>query len=226
MHDLFCFLDFILNTALFFDFPSSGSSITSPSPSKQSKTKKHTPTSPPDMSEMIENYYTKKNKRKKRPEPLYEDDELNSHLLNNFQKVSKSKSSNAVTPSTQNIGDDKTKYTLSGKHLFTTKKTQEGAFKLIPSKNFTGTLIVHRKDKNGKLIKNQADIIVFKNGKPVKISTPKTGKSMVANLEGLKKEANAINILPHHQTEIKRTQSISAPSTPSINSPQHKQRNM
>jgi len=97
----------------------------------------------------------------------------------------------------------------------------EGKFKFAPKGNFTGTLTVHRKDANGKIIPEQADIVEYANGKPIRIQLANIGKSQIANIDGIQKEVGQHKIrlpevkLPFGPTEVRRgPQSLVPPVLP------------
>jgi hypothetical protein len=82
---------------------------------------------------------------------------------------------------------DKSTYTYNGAILIQ-HVDAEGNFTFRPIEKFTGVLMVHRSIK-GKFYPKQIDVVEYKNGIPVAVSKATKGKSRIANIDLLEKQA-------------------------------------
>ena len=69
------------------------------------------------------------------------------------------------------------------------KERSDGKFEFAPEANFSGILRVERKDKDGNLLKDQADIIEYKDGKPIAVIPAQQGETRIANFGNIARAA-------------------------------------
>lgn len=69
------------------------------------------------------------------------------------------------------------------------KERKDGKFEFAPTESFSGILRVERQDEKGNLIKDSADIVEYKDGKPIAVIPAIEGITRIANFGAIAREA-------------------------------------
>jgi|GEM_PF-3086342 len=69
------------------------------------------------------------------------------------------------------------------------KERSDGKFEFAPTEGFSGILRVERQGPDGKLLKDSADIVEYKDGKPIAVIPAKEGETRIANFGKIAREA-------------------------------------
>lgn len=126
--------------------------------------------------------------------------ELYEVLRNKVDGALKSGHLKDITPDPHPTNEDSVSYKIGESSLDQTE-LDGGMFKFSPDGKFTGVLRVERRDKDGELIPHSADIIEYKNGKPVSVIPGPEGETRVADF-GLIAQQAGISVSKFQETGV------------------------
>jgi hypothetical protein len=113
---------------------------------------------------------------------------LYDSVRNHIEEAVKSGNLTDVKPEQHETDENSVSYDVGGDKLGQTE-LDGGMFKFSPEGKFTGVLRVERRDANGELLPNSADIIEYKDGKPVSVIPGPEGETRVADFGLISREA-------------------------------------
>jgi hypothetical protein len=114
--------------------------------------------------------------------------ELYAYVRDHITESLKSGDLSDVKPDQHETDESSVSYDIGGAKLEQTE-LEGGMFKFSPGEKFTGVLRVERRDDRGELLPDSADIIEYKDGKPVSVIPGPEGKTRVADFGLISREA-------------------------------------
>jgi hypothetical protein len=115
----------------------------------------------------------------------------NTELNSAVNKAIETSSKNGALQKLEPMPGDNANTTIyeHGGTRLTQIEGSDGKISFKPDKSFTGIVTVQRKDKDGKLLADQKDVIEYKDGKPIAVCMATKGTCRVANISGLQHRA-------------------------------------